>query len=142
MKKITILFASALTLGLSFASCNKDDDSSSSSSSASLEGKWNFSKEDIIVDGTEILVDYSGNESGCSKDYIMINTNGTITSVDYDSFDTPCEVFTDNGTWVRTGNSIAVTLGGETFTSEILTLTSSEFKVKDADGEITVFTRG
>ncbi|CAM3671093.1 hypothetical protein FSS13T_13340 [Flavobacterium saliperosum S13] len=142
MKKITILFASALVLGLSFASCNKDDDSSSASSSASLEGKWNFSKEDIIVDGNEVLVNYSGNESGCSKDYIMINTNGTISSVDYDSFENPCEVFTDNGTWLRSGNSLVVTLGGETFTSEILALTSSELKVKDADGEITVFTRG
>ncbi|ESU21297.1 hypothetical protein FCR2A7T_05940 [Flavobacterium cauense R2A-7] len=142
MKKITILFAFALVLGLSFASCNKDDDSSSSSSSASLEGKWNFSKEDTTVDDTEILVDYNGNESGCSKDYIMINANGTISSVDYDSFNSPCEVFTDNGTWVRSGNSLSVTLGGETFTSEILTLTSSELKVRDFDGEITVFTRG
>lgn len=142
MKKITILFASALVLGLSLASCNKDDDSSSSSSSASLEGKWNFSKEDIVVDANEVLEDYSGNESGCSKDYIMINTNGTISSVDYDSFNSPCEVFTDNGTWVRSGNSLSVTLGGETFTSEILTLTSSELKVRDFDGEITVFTRG
>jgi hypothetical protein len=141
MKKITILFVSVMSLGLALTSCNKDDDSSSSSS-ASLEGKWIYSKEGVVVSGNEMLVDYSGNESGCTKDYTLINANGTLTDVDYDSFDTPCEVFTDNGTWTRSGNTVTVTFGGVASVTEILTLTSSELKIKDAEGGITVFTRG
>jgi len=141
MKKVSILFVSALALGMVFTSCNKDEDSSSTPA-ASLEGKWNFSKDGGIVGGQEVLVDYDGNEAGCTKDYIMINTNGTITSVDYDSFDAPCELFTDSMTWTRSGNIITVTDGVDVYTQEILSLTSTELKVKDAEGYITLFTRG
>lgn len=137
MKKFTVLFVSVLTIGLTFSSCSKDDDDA-----GSLEGKWNFSKEGAVAGGQEILVDYSGNEAGCTKDYTTFSADGTVTDVDYDSFDTPCEVFTDNGTWVRTNNTITITSGGETFSAEILNLTSSELKVKDTDGYIVVFTRG
>ncbi|MET0759750.1 MAG: lipocalin family protein [Flavobacterium sp.] len=138
MKKFTLLFVSVLTIGLTISSCSKDDDDDD----GSLEGKWNFSKEGAVAGGQEILVDYSGNEAACTKDYITFNTGGTVTEVDYDSFDTPCEVFTDNGTWVRTNNTITITTGGESYSAEILNLTSSELKIKDIDGYIVVFTRG
>lgn len=138
MKKVSILFASALVLGLSLTSCSKDEDNGP----ASLEGKWNASKEGSVIGGTEYLVDYMGNESGCSKDYVNLTSAGVFTDVDYDSTDSPCEAFTSTGTYTRSGNNITVTADGYEDTVEIMNLTSSELKIKDADGYITVYTRG
>ncbi|UOK42268.1 MULTISPECIES: lipocalin family protein [Flavobacterium] len=140
MKDIYILFVSALVLGLSFASCNEDDDSSNSS--AQLEGKWIFSKEGSITDGNEELWDYEGNEDGCSKDYIMVNSNGSLTDVDYDSTDSPCQMFTTNGTWTRSGNNLTINIEEISFTGEIVNLTSRELKLKFDNVYIIVFTRG
>lgn len=140
MKNIYILFVSALVLGLSFASCNEDDDSSNSS--AQLEGKWIFSKEGAITDGNEELWDYKGNEDGCSKDYIMVNSNGSLTDVDYDSTDSPCQMFTTNGTWTRSGNNLTINIEEVSLTGEIVNLTSSELKVKFDNVYIIVFARG
>lgn len=138
MKKVSILFVSALVLGMTFTSCSKDDDNSTP---ASLEGKWNFSKMGAMAGTQEVLVDYQGNEAGCSKDYINLAADGAITDVDYDSTDSPCEAFTSTGTFTKTATTITVTIDGSSETVQILSLTSSELKVKDADGMITLFTR-
>lgn len=138
MKKFTVLFVSVLTIGLTISSCSKDD----GDGAGSLEGKWNFSKEGVVAGGQEMLVDYSGNEAGCTKDYVTFSAGGTFADVDYDSFETACEMFTDNGTWVKSNNTITITSGGSTDSAEILSLTSSELKIKDADGYILLFTRG
>ena len=138
MKKISILIAAFLTLGLTITSCNNDDDNAS----ASLEGKWNASKEGAIVNGQEVLMPYTGNETGCQKDYIQINANGTITDVDFDSMDNPCEQFTISGTYTRTGNNITITVAGQSETGTILSLTSTELKVKDNESFVSVYTRG
>ncbi|MGX7666091.1 lipocalin family protein [Flavobacterium pedocola] len=137
MRKIALLFVSALTLGLSFTSCNKDDDSSDSS--GTITGRWYYSKEGTSVDGTEVMVDYSGNESGCSKDYMTFNSGGTVVVTDYDSFDAPCEVFTSNGTWSKEGNYVTVNFEGEAKTYEILILNSSMLKVRSVSGEVEIY---
>lgn len=138
MKKVSILFVSVLTMGLSLTSCDKDDDNGP----ATLEGKWNYSKEGGMSGTQEVLVNYMGNESGCSNDYINLTAAGVFTDVDFDSETTACEEFSTPGTYVRTGNNVTVTVQGFEETVEILSLTSSELKIKSTDGYITLFTRG
>lgn len=137
MKKITVLFVSVLTIVLAISSCSKDDDNAP----ASIEGKWNFSKVGGVVAGHEMLADYP-NQSGCSKDNINLKSDGTFFSEDYDSSNTPCEKSTEAGVYTKTSTTLSINVGGSTETIEILSLTSSELKVKDTNGMITLFTRG
>lgn len=144
MKKITILFASALVLGLSFASCNKDDDSSSSSS-VSVEGKWKYSKEGAIVSGQEVLTDYVNDAPECGNDYIEVLAGGTAKDV-YFYNDGGCLSDISTGTWSKTDNTMTVTFDGMSETATILTLNSTTLKVKYTDSDtgmemIQVFTR-
>jgi len=139
MKKLSILTLSFVALSMTLVSCSKDDNNGSTTS-ASLVGKWEYSKEGSTVNGQEFLVAYMGNETGCSKDYIDV-TATSVADVDYDSTDNPCEMFTDTYSYTRTGNTLTLTVSGMEFTSTIVTLTSTELKIKDADGFITVYTR-
>lgn len=136
MKKITLL-AALLAFGFSQTSCNKDDDKNELPA-ATLLGKWNYSKDGMIAGGTEVLVDYDGNEPGCTKDYVLFNANNSFLDVDYG---TDCEEFSDAGTYAVTGNSIVVDFGEGAETVEIMNLSYTELKLKTADGFITVFNR-
>lgn len=125
---------------MSQTSCNKSDDDKPVIPAPSLLGKWNYSKEGTSIGGTETLEDYSGNESGCSKDYTVFNANNTITDVDFDSFDSPCEELSDSGTYAVNGNTIIVDFGDGPVTAQILNLSYTELKVK-VENDITVFVR-
>lgn len=139
MKKI-ILVAAFLSIGFIQTSCNKDDDKYELPA-ATLLGKWNYAKEGQMVGDSEVLVDYSDNEVGCSRDYIIFNANNTLIDVDYDSTDSPCEEFTGGGTYAVTGNIIVVNFGDGPESVEIMNLSATELKVKDAEGYIQVFQR-
>ncbi len=139
MKKLSILTLSLVALSMSFVSCSKDDNNGSTTS-GNLVGKWEYSKEGAVQNGQEYLVAYMGNETGCSKDYIDV-TATSVADVDYDSTDNPCEMFTDTYSYTRTGNTITMTVSGMEVISTIVTLTSTELKIKDADGYLTVYTR-
>lgn len=141
MKKL-VLFVSVLALGLT--SCSKDDDGGGTS--ASLEGKWEFSKEGVAANGQEALTDYDHTE-GCPKDYLQI---GATTVVDHSFFKDgeDCVDETSSTTYSRSGNTLTITEGGQTYTSEIMVLDGSTLKIKDSEtvgGQtfdyITVFTR-
>lgn len=132
--------AAFLSVGLFQTSCNKDEDKNALPA-ATLLGKWNYEKEGQIVGGTEVLVDYQGNDAGCFKDYIIFNSNNTLLDVDYDSFATACEEFSEVGTYVVAGNTISVDFGDGITTAEILNLSYTELKVKDSDGYILVLVR-
>lgn len=134
MKKVLFLFVSVLALGLT--SCNKDDDSGSSN----IEGKWAYSQEGTEVSGQEVLYAYE-NDCTSQKDYVEIASGGTFS--DHLFWD-DCEEDVTTGAWSREGNSLTVTMGGETVTAEILTLDSSTLKLKaTVEGYILiqVFTR-
>ena len=136
MKKILFLFVSTLVLGLT--SCSKDDDSSSSSTG--LEGRWEYSQEGAIVGGQEVLAPYE-HECSSQKDYTEFLAGGVMK--DY-YFDTNCTQDLSQGTWTKSGNSLAVNFGGEIATAEIVTLNATTLKVKIVfSGEtfIQVFTR-
>ncbi len=141
MKKITVLFASALVLGLSLASCNKDEDSSSSSSSVGIEGKWKYSKEGTIVSGNEVLTDYVNEAPACGNDYIEVLAGGVFKDAYYYN-DGACQLDVSTGTWSKTDNNMTVILDGEPVTAQILTLNSTTLKVKYlSSDDIEVYTR-
>lgn len=136
MKKVSILFLSALAL--SVGSCGSDDNGNPTGTDGSIVGKWTYSK----VGSGNLLIDYPDHEDGCAKDYVELTANGVFHDVDYDSFDTPCEVFTDTGTYLKEGNTLTVTYDGEQVdVANILLLTNTELKIQNQDGEIVLFTR-
>lgn len=132
MKKITILFVSVLSLGLALTSCSKDDDSSSGGSAA-LEGSWEYTKTGVKAGGEEALFDYT-NDCSTKKDYLKINTGGTMNDYWYDI---DCVEEIDNGTWTRSGNTLAVSFGGVPVNATILELTSSTLKIEYTEEGVT-----
>jgi hypothetical protein len=142
MKKIiSISFVAFIALFL-FVSCSKDDNSSNTSTSGLL-GKWEYSQVGTIVNGQEILGPYE-HESGCSKDYIEMLTSGVYKEYDYDSFVSPCNLSTGTGTWLQNGNTITISVGGDTDSAEILTLNATTLKIKaviDTEIVIAVYNR-
>jgi hypothetical protein len=139
MKKIILLAVAFVSLA-TITSCSNDDDNNQS---ASLEGKWEYFKEGVASGGQEVLVDYE-HQAGCAKDYSMVTAT---TIVDHTFFGTSCTEDVTTSNYTRNGNIITVTIGGETFTSEIKTLDGSTLKIYYTDpgfptiSEVTVFKR-
>lgn len=119
MKKIFLL-AIAFVSFATVTSCDKDDDAQ-----ASLEGKWELSKTGIAGSGQEALTDYEHQE-GCAKDFVMINAT---TFADHTFFGTTCEEDITTATYTRSGNTLTVTEGTETYTMEIKTLDGNTLKL-------------
>jgi hypothetical protein len=140
MKNRIKLFALILSVGLFTISCN-DDDSNQGETIAPLVGKWNLSKVGTTTGGTETLIDAPQNQAGCSKDYIDLKTDNTVIEGDYDSTIDPCALFTDNGIYSRSHNNVTRVVNGVTTVQDIVNLTLSELKLKDASGNIEVFVR-
>lgn len=130
MKKINVLFVSALALGITFASCSSDD--SPTPTSASVEGKWIYNKTAYtylgVVNPEE---NYAGNELGCVKDYIEFKAGGVYADGDYTGTD--CLLIRNDGTWSKSGNIITVASSGLAAQYELVSVTSSELKMKRTD---------
>lgn len=142
MKKLFLL--SAIALGLTFTSCNKDDDGGNNS--APLEGKWYYSEEGIGANGQVVLQDYDDHEVGCEKDYIEFLEGGVFKDVDY--YNTDCESYTDTTVWERSENTVTVGTGEFSQTAKITLLNSNVLKLtvtENMGGQsasyITVYTR-
>jgi hypothetical protein len=129
MKKVIILFVSALALGMTFASCSNDDDSPAPTP-ASVEGKWIYNKMSYTSLGgvTDPEEDYVGNEFGCIKDYIELKAGGVYGDGDYTGSD--CMLVKSNGAWSKSGNIIAVLSPGLAANFELVRVSSFELKVK------------
>lgn len=137
MKNSSILFLSALALSL--GSCSNDDNRNPVHTDGDIVGKWTYSQ---YGDNNNNLIDYDDHELGCDKDYVELTANGVFRDVDYDSFDTPCEMFVDSGTYLKEGNTLAVTFSGEEVdTVNILVLNDTELRIQRSEGDIVVFTR-
>jgi major membrane immunogen (membrane-anchored lipoprotein) len=111
---------------------------SSSDDSASIVGIWKYNREGSVVDGTEVLTPYSGNQAGCEKDESEFTSNGVIIDTYFTSL---CEAVDNPGTYTKSGNTITVTFPDGTFTFTILKLTSTILKVKNVDGYILEFVK-
>lgn len=126
MKKLSILFASVLTLGLAVTSCSSDDDNN-----GSIEGKWAPVKMGSVVNGQEILVNIP-NEGKCDSDIIEFTSDAKFTDITYEFNNNKCESSTDKGTWSLKDKTLTTIYDGDTESNafEVLELTKSTLKLK------------
>ncbi len=118
-------------------SCSDDDNDGETL--APLTGKWSISKVGTTVSGVETLIDAPQNQSGCEKDFMDLKSDNTVQEGNYDSTIDPCALFTDQGIYSRSHNNLTRIVDGVTTTQDIVNLTLSELKLKDASGNIEVY---
>jgi len=118
-------------------SCSDDDNDGETL--APLTGKWSISKVGTTVSGVETLIDAPQNQSGCEKDFMDLKSDNTVQEGNYDSTIDPCALFTDQGIYSRSHNNLTRVVDGVTTTQDIVNLTLSELKLKDANGNIEVY---
>jgi hypothetical protein len=118
-------------------SCSDDDNDGETL--APLTGKWSISKVGTTVSGVETLIDAPQNQSGCEKDFMDLKSDNTVQEGNYDSTIDPCALFTDQGIYSRSHNNLTRVVDGVTTTQDIVNLTLSELKLKDASGNIEVY---
>jgi Tfp pilus assembly protein FimT len=129
MKKLSILFVTALAIGMSFVSCSKDDDNETS-----IEGKWTETNYSYSSDGGKTFQnEVVQNEPGCSKDYVEFASGSTFNTVTYET--DKCVEYKTKGTWSKNGNTITVTYDGEIDTATIEELNGSTLKIKTIETE-------
>lgn len=141
MKNLFILLVSIVALSTS--SCSKEDSTPApvAVETPKLEGKWIYSKEGSIANGQEVLTNYD-HTTGCSKDFLQINSNGTGADNYYISnASTSCVIDADAFTYTKNNNTLTIIEPTETYTAEILLLSLTELKIKYSNGEIVLFIR-
>jgi hypothetical protein len=138
MKIKSILFVLALSIGLFVTSCS---DENGGETLAPLVGKWNITKVGTTVGGVETLVDPPQNQSGCDHDYLNLKIDNTAILGDYSSSVSPCALTTKEGIYSRSHNNLTLVINGVTTTQDIVNLSLSELKLKDANGVISLYTR-
>lgn len=132
MKKLNILFLSALTLGLSITSCNKDDENDSI---PTIEAKWEISKEGETLT-TLTPVEKNGS---CPLKIIEFVQGGIYKNIE--AYGDACTIYTDEGKWTKKDNTITITDNDDqTILYEIAELTESTLKLKETDSEGTWYT--
>ena len=102
-------------------------------------GKWNVTKVGTVISGQEVLIDAPQNEAGCDKDYLDLKIDNDVNQGEYDSTNSPCQLLTKTGTFSRSHNNLTTIIDGVSKTQDIMNLTLSELKVRDAAGFITVY---
>jgi hypothetical protein len=139
MKTKSILFALALSIGLFAVSCSSNDNDGNTI--APIIGKWGIVKVGTNINGVETLTDAPQNTSGCDHDFINLKIDNTLTSGDYSSTVSPCALSTMSGTYTKSGGTLTTVINGATTTYDIVNLTLSELKLKEANGAISVYIR-
>lgn len=120
MKKI-ILLAVAIVSFAAVTSCSKDEET------ATIQGKWEFSKNGEMNDGQEVLENHV-HTVGCGKDYLMITATNIMFHVFYN--DGGCQENEGSSSYTRSGNMITTTsTDGYSDTAEIKTLNGSTLKI-------------
>ncbi|MFY7739551.1 MAG: lipocalin family protein [Flavobacterium sp.] len=132
-----VLVMMVAVFGFFTISCSDDDNDGETL--APLAGKWNISKVGTTTGGTETLIDAPQNQAGCEKDFMDLKSDNTVQEGNYDSTIDPCALFTDQGIYSRSHNNLTRVVDGVTTTQDIVNLTLSELKLKDANGTIEVY---
>lgn len=132
MKKLKFLICTFLVAGFTLTSCSSDDDSNSGSTSGNLVGKWIPTTIEYTFNGEKVVEDYE-HEEGCNKDYTQFLSNGISKSVSY--FGSTCIMDEDTGNYTVNGNILTINNVDEegeteTIVAEIITLNSTQLKVK------------
>jgi hypothetical protein len=139
MKTKSILIALALSIGLFAVSC--DSNENEGDTLAPIVGKWGIVKVGTNINGVETLSDPPQNTSGCDHDFINLKIDNTMASGDYSSLISPCALSTMSGTYSKGDSKLTIVLNGTTTTYDIVNLTLSELKLKEANGAISVYIR-
>lgn len=134
-----VLVMMVAVFGFFTISCSDDDNDGETL--APLTGKWSISKVGTTVSGVETLIDAPQNQAGCEKDFMDLKSDNTVQEGNYDSTIDPCALFTDQGIYSRSHNNLTRVVDGVTTTQDIVNLTLSELKLKDANGNIEVYIR-
>lgn len=131
MKKLSILFLSVISLGLSVSSCSNDDNDS-----GSIEGKWQLTEEGVVLNGQEVLQPAT-NEGGCNSETYEYLENGTVINTYSEFVNSKCTEYNDNGTWSVDGNNLTEKYDGDSTGDkyEIATVTGSQLKLKETYSE-------
>jgi hypothetical protein len=140
MKTKSILIAMVLIIGLFATSCNPNDENEGDTI-APIVGKWGIVKVGTNINGVETLSDPPQNTSGCDHDFINLKIDNSLTSGDYSSLVSPCALSTMSGTYSKSGSKLTTVLNGTTTTYDIVNLTLSELKLKEANGAVSVYIR-
>ena len=137
MKTKSILIALALSIGLFTVSC--DSNENEGDTLAPIVGKWGIVKVGTNINGVETLSDPPQNTSGCDHDFINLKIDNTMASGDYSSLVSPCALSTVSGTYSKGDSKLTIVLNGTTTTYDIVNLTLSELKLKEANGAVSVY---
>lgn len=140
MKTKSILIALALSIGLFAVSCSSSNENEGDTL-APIVGKWGIVKVGININGVETLTDPPQNTSGCDHDFINLKIDNTMASGDYSSVVSPCALSTLSGTYTKSGSTLTTVINGATTTYDIVNLTLSELKLKEANGAVSVYIR-
>ena len=117
VKKLSLIFLMAVVL----IGCSKDDDKSDS---ASLIGTWKATAEKL--NGQPIILD------ACDLKTTVTFTTTTIKVVGFDG-DNCEERYEMAGTYTRNGNTLNLSMEGETMAVEITKLTATTLIIKSND---------
>ena len=156
MKSFKILIATVVLSAFTLTSCSSDDDNVQVPTS--IVGKWNYSMEVTQTNvgtsvGPEIIVNYTGDEPGCDRDFLEFKADMIVRKGVYNqNVQNVCTEDAIAGTYTKTGDNITINLPippvveGEEEQSEpyngtfkITKLTSSQLSLekKLVDGNVT-----
>lgn len=136
MKKLSILFLSVMTLGLSVASCSSDDDDNNG---GSIEGKWQLSEVGVFFNGEEALE--PATNDGCDNDIMEFKTDGKFIDSYSEFTNDKCTAYTQEGTWTKDGSTLTKKYASDDEEKlEVAELTGSKLKLKFtySEGGITI----
>jgi hypothetical protein len=132
MKRLSILFLSVMTLGLSISGCSNDDENN-----ASIEGKWELAKVGTVVSGKELLIDIPTFPNKCGKDYLDFVKGGVLNDYSFsDSDSEDCTKPVETAVWTVSAKKLNIKYNiGSNADYEILELSNSTLKIKETDQE-------
>uniref|UniRef100_UPI00404B6E9B hypothetical protein n=1 Tax=Flavobacterium sp. TaxID=239 RepID=UPI00404B6E9B len=128
MKNLFLKSISIFGLALLVFSCGKQD----SSDAFTIVGKWEYVEKGVFVDGKEVMEKY-GHSSGCAKNSIEFKTNNKLVTRSYvNSAVQDCEEIVSTVSYSYDGSEITFNSEFKPYVSELIKLTATELKFKDA----------
>lgn len=141
MKNLKTMLVLIVGIGLFTASCEDDNNNNNGETIVPFTGKWDISKIGTTVAGVETFVDAPQNQPGCDKDYMHLKNDNVVSEGDYTNGATPCTLTAQEGIYSRSHNNLTRVVDGVTTVQDIVNLTFTELKLRDADGNLEVYTR-
>nr|WP_294781218.1 lipocalin family protein [uncultured Flavobacterium sp.] len=122
MNKLSILFVSVMTLGLSVTSCSSDDDKG-----GSIQGKWELTEVGVLFSGKETLE--PATNQGCANDIVEFTADGKLVDTYAEFYNNKCNSYSEDGTWTKDGNKLVKKYGSDTEEYEIKELSENKLKL-------------